>query len=148
MDIKNRLTEDMKTAMRAKDKQRLGTIRMALAEIKRVEVDTREAVDDGKALAILQKMVKQRQESIKQYQAGGRDDLAAVEQTECEILSEYLPQPLSEEALKTLIQSTIQATGATTMADMGKLMAELKPKLAGQADMGQVSQLVKAALTS
>ncbi|OOG23099.1 glutamyl-tRNA amidotransferase, partial [Thioalkalivibrio denitrificans] len=133
--LKSRITEDMKAAMRAGDKVRLGTIRMALAAIKQVEVDTREALDDAGVLAVLDKMVKQRRESIEQYRKAGRDDLADVEQTELEVIGAYLPEPLSEEEINRLIDSAIGETGAASVRDMGKVMGLLKPQIQGRADM-------------
>jgi len=136
----------MKTAMRAKDKDRLGVIRLILAAIKQQEVDTRVSLDDTAVLAVLDKMLKQRRDSISQYQAAGRDDLAQKEQFEVDVIQEYMPEALSDEALEQLIKDAIAATGAQSMKDMGKLMNELRPKVQGRADMGQVSQKVKALL--
>lgn len=144
--IKQRITDDMKSAMRNKDKDRLATIRLAMAAFKQIEVDERKELTDQDVLAILDKMVKQRRESIKQYQAGNREDLAEKEQAEIAVLQDYLPQPLSEAEITTLIEEAMQATGASSMQEMGKVMGQLKPKLQGRADMGAVSQLIKQKL--
>jgi len=145
--LKNKLTQAMKDAMRAKDKERLGTIRLALAEVKKVEVDERIDPDDERITSILDKMVKQRRDSIEQYEAGGRKELADKEQAEIEVLQEFLPEALSEEKLDELIKMAVAETGASGMQDMGKVMGVLKPKVVGRADMGLVSQKVKAALS-
>ena len=144
--LKSRITEDMKAAMRAGDKARLGTIRMVLAAIKQVEVDTREALDDAGVLAVLDKMVKHRRESIEQFRKAGRDDLADAEQDELEVIGTYLPEPLSEEEIGQLIDSAIAETGAASVRDMGKVMGLLKPRIQGRADMGEVSKRIKARL--
>ena len=144
--LKQRITDDMKNAMRNKDKQRLATIRLAIAAFKQIEVDERRELTDQDVLAILDKMVKQRRESIKQYQSGNREDLAAQEQAEIVILQNYLPQPLSTEEIAGLIDAAMQTTGASSMQDMGKVMGQLKSKLQGRADMGAVSQLIKQKL--
>ncbi len=133
--------------MRAKDKARLGTIRLALAEIKRVEVDERIDPDDGRVTSILDKMVKQRRESIKQFESAGRDELVAQEQSEIEVLQEFLPQALSEEELHAIISAALSDTGAEGMQDMGKVMGIIKPKVVGRADMSIVSEKIKAALS-
>jgi uncharacterized protein YqeY len=146
-ELKNKINEDMKTAMRAKDKERLGIIRLILAAIKQQEVDTRTSLDDTAVLAVLDKMVKQRRDSISQYQSAERDDLAQKEQFEVDVIQEYLPEALSDEELERLIKEAITASGAQSMKDMGKLMNELRPKVQGRADMGQVSQKVKALLS-
>ena len=145
--LKTEITNAMKDAMRAKDKERLGTIRLVLSEIKRVEVDERIDPDDARITSIMDKMVKQRRESIKQYTEGGRQELADKEQSEIEVIQEFLPQPLSEEEIDALIAEAVSATGAASMQDMGKVMGMLKPKLAGRADMGNVSQKIKATLS-
>jgi hypothetical protein len=145
-DLKTTINEDMKTAMRAKDKERLGVIRLILAAIKQQEVDTRTAMDDTAVLAVLDKMLKQRRDSISQYEAAGRDDLAQKEQFEVEVIQRYMPEALSEAELEQLIKEAIAASGAQSMKDMGKIMNELRPKVQGRADMGQVSQKVKALL--
>jgi hypothetical protein len=144
--LKQRLTDDMKAAMKAGDKPRLGVIRLINAAIKQREVDERVALDDTQVLAVLEKMVKQRRDSVAQYEAAGREDLAAVERFEITVCQEYLPEALSEAEIAALIDASIAATGAASMRDMGKLMGVLKPKLQGRADMGAVSQLVKARL--
>ncbi len=145
--LKQTLTDAMKAAMRAKEKERLVVIRMALAAVKQVEVDERIELDDTRVLALLDKLVKQRRESIKQYTEAGRNDLADVEQAEIDVLQTFLPQPLSPEEVDQLIQEALQATGADSMAQMGKVMGWLKPKLQGRADMGPVSAKIKAALS-
>lgn len=144
--LKLRLTEAMKNALRAQDKQRLGAIRLILAEIKRIEVDERIEVDDARVLAVLDKMAKQRRDSIAQFQAAGRDDLAANETFELGVIEHFLPQPLDEAELAALIDEALAASGARTTADMGKAMALLKPKVQGRADMAAVSRLIKARL--
>jgi len=144
--LKESLTSAMKDAMRAKDKQRLGTVRLALAEIKRVEVDERIDPDDSRIITILDKMVKQRRESIKQYEAAGRDELAAVEQAEIVVLQEFLPAALSEEELSAIIQAAISETGAESIKDMGKVMGLVKPQVLGKADMAAVGAQIKALL--
>ncbi len=136
----------MKAAMKARDKDRLGTIRLIQAEFKRIEVDERIEVDDQRALAVLDKMVKQRRDSAQQYKDAGRDELEAQELAEIAVLQEFLPAQLSEEELISLVDEAIAASGATGMQAMGPVMGQLKPKLQGRADMGAVSQLVKARL--
>jgi len=148
MSLKQQLTDDMKTAMKAGDKARLGVIRLINAGIKQREVDTRTALDDAAVIAVLEKMRKQRQDSITQYQAANREDLAAVERAELTVIDAYLPAKLGEAELLDAIQAGIAETGATSPADMGKLMGLLKSRLAGQADMGQLSQLVKQQLVA
>ncbi len=135
-----------KAAMKAREKERLAAIRLILAEFKRIEVDERIAVDDTRALAVLDKMVKQRRDSIEQYEAAGREELAAREKAEIAVIQEYLPAPFSEAELTALIDEAIAGTSAEGMAAMGVVMAELKPKLQGRADMGAVSKLVKEKL--
>jgi uncharacterized protein len=146
MSLKQRLTDDMKTAMKSGDKARLGVIRLVNAAIKQREVDERIELDDAAVLAVLEKMVKQRKDSVSQYDAAGRDDLAAIERAEIVVIEDYLPSKLGEAEVLAEIDAAIAATGASGPADMGKLMGVLKPKLAGQADMGQVSALVKRRL--
>lgn len=146
MSLKSQLTEDMKTAMRAKDKGRLGVIRLVLAAIKQQEVDKRIELDDTAVLAVLDKMVKQRRESIRQYTDAGRNDLADQEQAEVEVIQTYLPQPLSEDEIAALVADAISSTGAESVKDMGKVMGMIKPKAQGRADMGKVSALIKAQL--
>ena len=136
----------MKAAMRARDKQRLGTIRLMQAEFKRVEVDERIELDDTRALAILDKMLKQRRDSARQYRDAGREELAAVEDAEIAVIQEFLPAQLSEEELVQMVDAAIAASGASGMQAMGPVMAALKPQLQGRADMGAVSKLVKARL--
>lgn len=144
--LKAQINEAMKAAMRAKEKERLGTIRLVLAEIKKVEVDERIDPDDVRVTSILDKMVKQRRDSIKQFTDAGRDELAAKEQSEIEVIQEFLPQPLSAEEIASLIEEAIASTGAASMQDMGKVMGLLKPQMAGRADMGKVSGLIKQRL--
>ncbi|WLD57598.1 GatB/YqeY domain-containing protein [Salinispirillum sp. LH 10-3-1] len=146
MSLKADLTNAMKDAMRAQDKARLGAIRMMLSEIKRVEVDERIELSDERILAILDKMQKQRRDSVSQFAAAGRQDLVDVEEAELEVISQFLPAPLSEAELQALVQSAVNETGAQSMADMGKVMAILKPQVQGRADMTVVSKLVKACM--
>jgi len=141
--LKNTLTEAMKDAMRAKEKFRLGVIRMVLAEIKRVEVDERIDVDDARCLAIIDKMSKQRRDAANQFVDGGRQDLADTELAEVEILKEFLPAQLSDDEIMTLIDQAISDTGASGPQGMGQVMGQLKPKVQGRADMQVVSKLVK-----
>ena len=145
--LKQSLTEAMKDALRARQKERLGTVRLALAEIKRVEVDERIDPDDTRITAILDRMVKQRRESIKQYEAGGRTELAAAEQAEIQVLQEFLPAQLDAEEVAALVKQAVADTGAASMKDMGRVMAAVKPQVAGRADMAVVSQLVKDAVS-
>ena len=147
-ELKIRINEDMKAAMRAKEKERLGTIRLILAAIKQREVDERIELDDTQVLAVLDKMVKQRRDSIEQYVNAGREELADKERFELDIIQSYMPAALSEAELDTLIKEVVVAVGANSMQDMGKVMAELKPKIQGRADMGHVSQKVKAAISA
>lgn len=144
--LKQRFSAAMKDAMRAKDKPRLGTIRLALSEIKKVEVDERIDPDDERIIGILDKMLKQRRESIKQYEAGNRKDLADLEKEEITVLKEFLPLPLSEDELKKLISDAVIETGAVAMKDMGKVMAIVRPAVTGRADMAEVSANIKALL--
>ena len=146
MTLKERITEDMKAAMRASEKERLLTIRMAQAAIKQREVDERILLDDAQVIAVLEKMVKQRRESIVQFEQGGRTDLADKEKAEIALLQSYLPAQLSEDEVDALIQEAIGSTGAASMKDMGKVMAAVKAKAAGRADMGAVSARIKAQL--
>ena len=148
MSLKAQLTEDMKTAMRAKDQTTLSTIRLINAAIKQFEVDERTEADDGKVIAIITKMVKQRKDSANIYTEAGRQDLADKENAEIEILHRYLPQMMSAEEIRTAVETVIAMTGASSMADMGKAMGVLKTQLAGKADMGEVNKILKAALTS
>ena len=146
--LKQRLVEDMKLAMRAKEKDRLLTIRTILAAIKQQEVDTREELDDTDVLAILDKQSKQRRESISQFSSAGRDELVAQEELELGFIQEYLPEALSGEEIQSLINEAIEATEASSMKDMGKVMAHIKPKAQGRADMGKISGQIKTALNS
>ena len=148
MTLKERLTEDMKSAMKGAEKQRLSTIRMAQAAIKQREVDERITLDDAQVLAVLEKMIKQRKESIVQFEQGGRADLAAQERAEIELLQTYMPAQLSPAELDTLIRDAIAASGAVSVKEMGKVMGIVKSKAAGRADMGAVSARIKAALGS
>ena len=145
--LKTSITEAMKDAMRNKAKERLSAIRLILAEIKRIEVDERIEVDDTRVLSILDKMNKQRRDSISQFEAAGRNDLAATEKAEMAVIAEFLPAALSQEELNELITGAIADTGADSMRDMGKVMGLLKPKLQGRADMGAVSQAIKDRLS-
>lgn len=147
MTIKERLNNDVKDAMRAKDKELLSTLRLITAAVKQVEVDERIEVDDERMLVILDKMSKQRKESIAQYEKANREDLVAQEQYELDVLKKYLPEPLSAAEIEKMIQEAIASTGAEKMADMGKVMALLKPSLQGRADMAQVSAMIKAKLS-
>ena len=146
MTLKQQLTDDMKAAMKSGDKDSLGVIRLINAAIKQKEVDERVELDDAAVLAVLDKMVKQRKDSVTQYEAAAREDLAAIERAEIVVIERYLPAKLDEAAILAAIDAAIAQTGASGAADRGKLMGVLKPKLAGQADMGQVSALVKARL--
>ena len=148
MSMKTTLKDAMKEAMRAKDKPRLGAIRLVQAEIKRVEVDERIDIDDARVLAILDKMVKQRRDSITQYEAAGRQELADIEIAEINVIQDFLPTALTDVEIAELVQNAISQTGAASMADMGKVMGILRPQVQGRADTGAVSGLVKAALNS
>ena len=147
MSIKAQISEHLKDAMRARDKQRLDVLRLVSAAIKQIEVDERIEVDDTRMLQILDKMAKQRKASIAQYTKAAREDLVAQEQFELTVISEYLPAQLSEDEVNALVKVAIAETGAEKMADMGKVMALLKPKMQGRADMAKVSQLIKSALS-
>lgn len=146
MSLKERITEDMKAAMRAKDSERLGTIRMITAAIKQREVDERIQLDDTQVLAVLEKMIKQRKESVAQFTSGGRDDLVAKENKEIELLQAYMPAQLSEAELDALIADALAKSGATSIKDMGKAMGLLKQSAQGRADLGVVSAKLKAKL--
>ncbi len=146
-EIRDQLTEAMKAAMRAKDKPRLGAIRLALAEVKRIEVDERIELPDERVLAILDKMLKQRRDSVTQYEAAGRQELADQEHFEIGVIQEFLPAALSEQELAELVTKAIADSGAESARDMGKVMAIIKPQVQGRADVGAVSQLVKAKLS-
>lgn len=147
MSIKERLTHDVKEAMRAKDKNLLTTLRLITAAIKQIEVDERIEVDEDRLLVILDKMTKQRKESIVQYEKAKRDDLIQQEQFELNIIAKYLPEPLSMQEIETLINEAMATTGANKMADMGKVMGLIRGKMQGRADMTQVSALIKAKLS-
>jgi uncharacterized protein YqeY len=146
MSLKLRITDDMKAAMRAKETARLGTIRLLLAAIKQREVDERTELDDAAVSSIVEKLIKQRKDSISQFQAAGRDDLVAAEQAELVVLQAYLPEQLSTAEVEAAVAAAIAESGASSAKDMGKVMGLLKPRLAGRADMGQVSSLIKARL--
>lgn len=147
MALKERIQEDMKSAMRSGEKERLATIRLILSAIKQREVDERIVLDDSQVLSAIEKMVKQRKESIVQFEAGGRADLVAKETAEMALLQVYLPEPLSAAELAVLIDAAVASTGATTIKDMGKVMAEVKTAAAGRADMAAVGALIKARLS-
>ena len=147
MSLKEQITEDMKAAMRAKDSGRLATIRLLTVAIKQKEVDERIDVSDEQVLAIIEKMIKQRKDSISQFEAGGRQDLADIEKAELAILSTYMPAALSAAEVQAEVAAAVAAVGAAGPQDMGKVMGVLKPRLAGRADMTAVSAMVKAALT-
>ena len=148
MSLKLRITEDMKTALRARDTARLGAIRLLLAAIKQREVDERIQLDDAAVVAVIEKMLKQRRDSISQYEAARRQDLVDAEKFEVEVLTAYMPQALSGAEVEDIVAAAITAAGARTAADMGKVMALVKPRVAGRADMGEISRLVKAKLVS
>ena len=147
MGLKEQITEDMKAAMRAKEASKLGTIRLIIAEIKRKEVDERIDVTDEQALAIVEKMIKQRKDSITQFEAGNRQDLADIEKAELVVLTAYMPAGLSDEEIAAEVTAAVAASGAAGPADMGKVMALVKPKMPKGTDMGAVSALIKKALT-
>ena len=146
--LKEQLTTAMKDAMRAKDKARLGVVRMALSAIKQIEVDERIELDDERSLAVLDKLIKQRKDSATQYRDAGRDDLADIEEAEIQVLQTFLPAPLGEAEVDALIDDAIARTGASGMQDMGKVMGVLKPQLQGRADIGAASGKVKIRLTA
>lgn len=146
MSLKAQINSAMKDAMRAKDKAKLGAIRLIQSEVKRVEVDERIEIDDQRLIVIMDKMIKQRRDSIKQYEAAGRQELAAVEIAEIDVIQEFLPTALTEQEIDDLIQQAIASTGAESMRDMGKVMGLLKPQIQGRADAGAVSAGVKKAL--
>lgn len=147
MSLKEQITEDMKAAMRAKDTAKLGTIRLLTAAMKQKEVDERVELDDTMVLAIIEKMIKQRKDSITQFEAGGRQDLADIEKSEVAVLATYMPAALSDAEVQAEVAAAVAAVGAAGPQDMGKVMGVLKPKLAGRADMTAVSGMVKAALS-
>jgi len=148
LSLKQRVQEDMKTAMRAAEKDRLATVRLILAAIKQREVDERIVLDDTQVLSVLEKMVKQRRESITQFEAGGREDLVAKERAELEVISGYLPAQLGEAELDAMIQAAIAETGASSIKDMGKVMGNIKGKAQGRADMTMLGARIKARLTA
>ncbi len=148
MPLKEQIKQDLIAAMRQKDQRRVGVIRLLNAAIKQREVDERTSLDDADIVAVVEKMVKQRRDSLQQYESAGRDDLAEQEQFEIELLGGYLPEPLDEAALEALVQGAIEACGATGMRDMGRVMGQLKPQVQGRADMGAVSARVKALLSA
>jgi uncharacterized protein YqeY len=145
--LKPQLVSDMKSSMKSGDKKRLGVIRLILSAIKQIEVDERIELDNARITSVLDKMAKQRRESITQFSAAGRDDLIAIEEYELGLIKEFLPEPLSEAEIGTTIEQAITDTGAASIKEMGKVMGVLKPQLQGRADMGQVSQLIKVRLT-
>lgn len=147
MSLKSKIQDAMKSAMKAKQKARLLTIRLMLADIKRVEVDERIELSDDRILVILDKMLKQRRDSISQFESAGRDDLTAIEKAELEVITEFLPDPLSAEELENIIVEAISQTGAVSMADMGKVMAIVKPQAQGRANMSEISKAVKNRLS-
>jgi uncharacterized protein YqeY len=146
--LKNQITEDMKSAMKAGEKDRLKVVRLILAAIKQVEVDKRIELDDSAVLAVLDKMVKQRRDSVEQFENGNREDLAAIERAEIQVLETYLPEQLSADELAAMVDEVIAATGAESMRDMGKVMGQIKAKAAGRADMGAASAAVKERLNA
>jgi uncharacterized protein YqeY len=146
MSLKDRILQDVKDAMRARDKPRLGTLRLITSAIKQIEVDKRIELDDEQVLSVLDKMCKQRRESITQFEKAGRDDLIAQEVSELDIIQPYLPEQLSDTEIAGLIDAAMTATGASSIKDMGKVMGQLKPKLQGRADMGAVSTMIKSKL--
>ena len=148
MSLKNQITEDMKSAMKAGEKDRLKVVRLIMAAIKQVEVDKRVELDDAGVLSVLEKMVKQRRDSVEQFEKGGREDLAAIERDEIEVLQAYLPEQLSADEIAALVDEVIAATGAESIRDMGKVMGQIKAKAAGRADMGAVSATVKERLNA
>ncbi|SMF01592.1 hypothetical protein SAMN02745866_00134 [Alteromonadaceae bacterium Bs31] len=145
-DIKSNIAQAVKDAMRAKDKERLGVLRIMMSEFKRVEVDERIELDNDRVLAILDKQLKQRRDSISQYKDAGRDELAQIEAFEMEVIQEFMPAALSEDEITALLKNAITETGAESMRDMGKVMAIVKPQMQGRADMAAVSKLVKSLL--
>ena len=148
MSLKDQIKEDMKSAMKAGEKDRLKVIRLVMAAIKQVEVDSREELDDAGVLGVLNKMVKQRRDSVDAFEKGGREDLAAIERSEIGVLETYLPEQLSADDLAALVDEVIAATGAAGIRDMGKVMGQIKTRAAGRADMGAVSAVVKERLNA
>ena len=148
MSLKNQIIEDMKSAMKAGEKDRLKVVRLIMAAIKQVEVDKRVELDDAGVLSVLEKMVKQRRDSVEQFEKGNREDLAAIERAEIDVLQAYLPEQLSADEIAALVDDVIAATGAEGIRDMGKVMGQIKAKAAGRADMGAVSATVKERLNA
>ena len=148
MSLKDEINKEMKAAMKSRDKDRLKTIRLILSEIKRVEVDERIAVDDQRILSILAKMIKQRRDSIAQYDSAGRTELSQIETDEITVINEFLPEALTDDEINNLIEKAISETGADSMKDMGKVMGIIRPQIQGRADAGEVSKRVKEALNS
>ncbi|MDD1793935.1 GatB/YqeY domain-containing protein [Enterovibrio makurazakiensis] len=146
MELIARIKSEQIVAMKAKDKPRLGTIRLMISAIRQQEIDGQKTLTDEESLAVIVKMVKQRRDSVSQYQSAGRDDLADVELAEISVLEEFMPQPLSDDEVDAMVKDAIAASGASSMQDMGKIMAILKPQVQGRADMGKISQLVKSNL--
>ncbi|WP_028023572.1 GatB/YqeY domain-containing protein [Enterovibrio calviensis] len=146
MELIARIKSEQVVAMKAKDKPRLGTIRLMISAIRQQEIDGQKTLTDEESLAVIVKMVKQRRDSVSQYQSAGRDDLADVELAEISVLEEFMPQPLSDDEVDAMVKDAIAASGASSMQDMGKIMAILKPQVQGRADMGKISQLVKSNL--
>ena len=145
--LKDQLQSDVKAAMKSRDKRSLGALRLIMAELKRREVDERIELQNQDILVILEKMTKQRRDSLTQYEAAGRSDLAEQEQFELDLIAAYMPEPIGEDELAAMVEAAITTTGASAMADMGKVMAVLKSEVQGRADMGQVSRIVKASLS-
>ncbi len=148
MSLKGQITDDMKSAMKAGEKDRLKVVRLIMAAIKQIEVDSRVELDDAGVLSVLTKMVKQRRDSVEQFTAGGREDLATIERDEITVLEQYLPAQLSADELASMVDEIIQATGAESIRDMGKIMGQIKAKAAGRADMGAVGAVVKERLSA
>ena len=148
MSLKDEINKEMKAAMKSRDKDRLKTIRLILSEIKRVEVDERITVDDQRTLSILAKMIKQRRDSIAQYDSAGRTELSKIEMDEITVINEFLPEALTDDEINNLIEKAISETGADSMKDMGKVMGIIRPQIQGRADAGEVSKRVKEALNS
>jgi hypothetical protein len=146
-ELKKRITGDMKSAMKAKDRQALKAVRMILEAIKKKEIDERIEIDDAQVMTVIQKMVKQRKDSISQFSDAGRTDLVEIEEAELEIINNYMPEQLSDEEVESVVDRAINDSGANSMKDMGKLMGMLKPRLQGKADMSIVSQLIKSRLS-
>jgi uncharacterized protein YqeY len=148
MTLKSQIQDDVKDAMRARDKERIGALRLLSAAIKQIEVDTREELDDAGVLVVLDKMAKQRRESLEQFEKAGREDLAAKERFELEVIADYLPEPLTDAEVTALVDEVIASTGAAGMQDMGKVMGQLKPQVQGRADMKVLSGLVRERLNA